>query len=91
MASATQHGKAQALKFVPFKSDIELDFYASLANHKINHDKLNDAPRRVVGLYENRPKEDTGLACRMKFHGSALASDELVWFTSLLKRLGSQM
>jgi ubiquitin-like modifier-activating enzyme ATG7 len=64
------------LKFAALKSDIELPFYASLASHKINHDKLNDSARRLLGLYELRPGEGVGNACRIQLHGTALTSDE---------------
>ena len=66
------------LKFATFSSDIELPFYTSLASHKINHDKLDDSSRRLLGLYEIRPEEDAGISCRMQLHGNALTNDELV-------------
>lgn len=78
MASAAQTASANMLKFASLKSDIELPFYASLASHKINHDKLNDSPRRLLGLYEIRPTDDPGNSCRIQLHGSALTSDECV-------------
>jgi len=66
------------LKFATFSSDIELPFYASLASHKINHDKLNDSARRVLGLYELRPGDEPDASCRMQLHGNALTGDEWV-------------
>ncbi|KAL8762504.1 MAG: hypothetical protein Q9184_001504 [Pyrenodesmia sp. 2 TL-2023] len=45
------------LKFATFTSDIELPFYASLASLKINHDKLDDSSRRILGLYEIKPTD----------------------------------
>jgi len=66
------------LKFASFSSDIELSFYASLASHKINHDKLDDSARRVLGLYELRSQEKSGPSCRVQLHGNALTSDEYV-------------
>ena len=66
------------LKFAAFSSDIELPFYTSLASHKINHDKLDDSARRLLGLYELKPSEDSNISCRMQIRGNALTSDELV-------------
>ncbi len=67
-----------ALKFAALSSDIELPFYTSLAFHKINHDKLNDSARRVLGLYEIRPNDTSPSSCRLQIHGNALTSDESV-------------
>ena len=64
------------LQFATFSSDIELHFYASLASHKINHDKLDDSARRVLGVYELRPGLDPNASCRMQLHGNALTVDE---------------
>ncbi|KAI9836833.1 MAG: Autophagy protein 7 [Sarea resinae] len=65
------------IRFAPFASDIELPFYASLASHKINHDKLDDSTRRLLGLYEIRPSDTADNSCRMQIHSSALTSDEV--------------
>ncbi len=43
------------LKFAPWQSDVDVQFYAALAHIKINHDKLDDSARKVLGLYETRP------------------------------------
>ncbi|KAF2088569.1 autophagy-related protein 7 [Saccharata proteae CBS 121410] len=67
------------LKVSPWSSDIELSFYAALASLKINHDKLDDSARKVLGLYEIRPKEEPGKSCRMQIHSSALTTDESIW------------
>ena len=66
------------LKFATFISDIELPFYTSLASHKINHDKLNDSARSLVGLYEIRPSDLPDVSCRLQLHGNALISDKFV-------------
>ncbi|KAH8704698.1 putative autophagy ubiquitin-activating enzyme ApgG [Talaromyces proteolyticus] len=63
------------MQYTPFASDIELPFYTSLASLKINHDKLNDAPRRVLGLYEIRPSDTPAASCRMQILGNSLVSD----------------
>ena len=64
------------LKFVPFVSDIELPFYSSLATQKINHDRLDDSARRLLGLYEVQPSDGRSSSCRMQLQGSALTGDE---------------
>ncbi|KAI4263508.1 MAG: hypothetical protein L6R42_001344 [Xanthoria sp. 1 TBL-2021] len=63
------------LKFATFTSDIELPFYTSLANLKINHDKLDDSSRQILGLYEIRPKDAPEASCRLQIHGNSLTSD----------------
>ncbi|TVY51691.1 Ubiquitin-like modifier-activating enzyme atg7 [Lachnellula cervina] len=65
-----------ALKFAPFGSEIELPFYTALSQSKIDHDKLDDSTRTVLGLYEPRSTapEDS---CRMRVLGNALNSDDV--------------
>lgn len=60
-----------SLKFAPFESAVDLPFYYSLASHKIDYDKLDDSPRRVLGQYV--PKD----AQRMQIHGDALEADDI--------------
>lgn len=64
-----------ALKYAPFGSEIDLPFYTALSQSKIDHDKLDDSARTVIGLYEPRivGPEDS---CRMRVLGNALTSDE---------------
>ncbi|KAF2760021.1 autophagy-related protein 7 [Pseudovirgaria hyperparasitica] len=64
------------LQYAPWTSDIELAFYAALASLKINHDKLDDSARKVLGLYEIRPSDAPSRSARMQLHGSALTTDE---------------
>jgi ubiquitin-like modifier-activating enzyme ATG7 len=66
------------MQFAPFASDIELPFYSSLASHKINHDKLDDSARKLLGLYQIVPTDAAEQSCRMQIHHNALTSDELV-------------
>ncbi|CAG8978371.1 hypothetical protein HYALB_00010389 [Hymenoscyphus albidus] len=65
-----------ALKFAPFGSEIDLPFYTALSQSKIDHDKLDDSARTVIGLYEPRivKPEDS---CRMRVLGNALTSDDV--------------
>ena len=67
-----------SLQFAPWSSDIELAFYSALASLKINHDKLDDSARKVLGLYEVRPSDPPQRSCRMQIHGNALTTDESV-------------
>ncbi|KAJ5992880.1 Ubiquitin-like modifier-activating enzyme atg7 [Penicillium sp. IBT 35674x] len=64
------------MQYTPFVSDIELPFYTALASHKINHDKLDDSARQVLGLYEIRSTDSANASCRMQIHGNALTSAE---------------
>ncbi len=66
------------LKFATFRSDIELAFYTSLASHKINHDKLDDSARRLLGSYEIRSTDLPEASCRLQVHSNALTNDALV-------------
>ncbi|KAL8716012.1 MAG: hypothetical protein Q9220_000679 [cf. Caloplaca sp. 1 TL-2023] len=63
------------LRFATFTSDIELPFYTSLASLKINHDKLDDSSRQLLGLYEIRPLDAPDASCRLQVHGDALTGD----------------
>ena len=63
------------LKFATLSSDIELPFYTSLASHKINHDKLDDSARRLLGLYEIKSSDSPENSCRLQVHGNALTND----------------
>ncbi|KAE8821902.1 hypothetical protein HRS9139_10573 [Pyrenophora teres f. teres] len=64
------------LKFAPWLSDVDVQFYAALAHIKINHDKLDDSARKVLGLYEVRPSEHSSRSMRVQIHPNALTSDE---------------
>ena len=67
---------ALTMQFAPWASDIELPFFTSLASHKINHDKLDDSARKLLGVYEVRPNDSPETSCRMQVLGNALTSDE---------------
>ena len=66
------------LKFAPWQSDVDVQFYAALAHIKINHDKLDDSARKVLGLYETRPGDHASRSMRVQIHPNALTSDEYV-------------
>jgi len=64
------------LQFAPWCSDIELSFYAALSSLKINHDKLDDAARKLVGRYEIRSNDAPERSTRMQVYGNAFTADE---------------
>jgi ubiquitin-like modifier-activating enzyme ATG7 len=66
------------MQYAPYASDIELPFYTALASHKINHDKLNDSARSVLGLYEIRSTDADNASCRIQIYGNALVNTEYV-------------
>lgn len=68
------------MQYTPFASDIELPFYTALASLKINHDRLDDTARNVLGLYEIRPSDPPNVSSRVQIHGNALTSDTWVSF-----------
>lgn len=67
---------ALPLTFAPFASEIDLPFYSALASTKIDHDKLDDSARQVLGLYEVRPAVAPEASCHMQIHGNALTSNQ---------------
>lgn len=75
------------MQFTPFISDIEIPFYSSLASLKLNHDKLDDSTRKILGLYELRPSDASEASCRMQIRGNALLTDE--WVMLSLKRVST--
>jgi ubiquitin-like modifier-activating enzyme ATG7 len=66
------------IKFAPWQSDIDVQFYAALAHIKINHDKLDDSARKLLGLYDVRAADHPSRSTRIQIHPNALTSDELV-------------
>ncbi|KAG9238437.1 autophagy-related protein-like protein 7 [Amylocarpus encephaloides] len=65
-----------ALQFAPFNSEIELPFYTALSQSKIDHDRLDDSARTVLGLYEPRAAKPQD-SSRMRVLGNALTSDDV--------------
>jgi ubiquitin-like modifier-activating enzyme ATG7 len=64
------------LKFVPFSSQIDLPFYPALFDSKLNHDKLDDSARQVLGLYEPQVNRDPEASSKLQIHGNALTSHQ---------------
>ncbi|KAB5554704.1 hypothetical protein GE09DRAFT_1203766 [Coniochaeta sp. 2T2.1] len=65
------------LKFATFTSEIELPFYANLFSSKLEHDKLDDSMRPVLGLYEPRVGVDPEASTRMQVRGNALTTSSI--------------
>ncbi|KAF3492048.1 Atg7p [Arthroderma uncinatum] len=65
------------MQYTPFISDIELPFYSSLASLKVDHDKLDDSARKVLGLYEIKPSDRPEESCRMQILGNSLLKDDV--------------
>ena len=66
-----------SLKFAPFSSEIELPFYHALFQSKLEHDKLNDSARPVLGLYEPRPGTQPDDSVKMQILSTALTSNHV--------------
>lgn len=64
------------LKFVPFSSEIELPFYSALFSSKLEHDKLSDSARPVLGVYEPKPSSAPEDSVKMQILASALTSHQ---------------
>lgn len=64
------------VKFATFESEIELPFYSALFSSKLDHDKLDDSARPVLGLYEARANVEPENSTRMLLLGNALTSNQ---------------
>ncbi|KAK3325834.1 ubiquitin-like modifier-activating enzyme atg-7 [Apodospora peruviana] len=65
------------LKFSTFNSEIELPFYSALFSFKLDHDRLSDSARPVLGLYEPRPQADPDSSTKLQILGNALTSNQV--------------
>lgn len=66
------------LKFSAFSSQIELPFYSALFSSKLDHDKLDDSARFVLGVYESNATATPDESTRMQILGNALTSHTYV-------------
>ncbi len=64
------------LQFATFSSQLELPFYSALCASKLDHDKLDDSARSVLGLYEPSGAKDPIGSTKMQIHGNALTSNQ---------------
>lgn len=71
------------LKFAAFGSQIELPFYSALFSSKLDHDKLDDSARFVLGTYESNATATADESTRMQIHGNALTNNSYVAQTLL--------
>ena len=63
----------KSVQYVPISSEIELPFYSALFASKLDHDKLDDSARQVLGLYEPRAVHPDD-SCKLQVLGNALTS-----------------
>ena len=73
MAQAGGSLTGKPVQFVPNSSEIELPFYSALFASKLEHDKLDDSARQVLGLYEPRVVDPED-SCKLQVLGNALTS-----------------
>ena len=66
----------QPLQFATFASQIELPFYSALMTSKLDHDKLDDSARYILGLYEPQAGADPDASTKMQILGNALTSNQ---------------
>ncbi len=64
------------LQFATFTSKLEMPFYTALFASKLDHDKLDDSARFVLGLYEPRDEDNPNDSTKMQIHGAALTSKQ---------------
>lgn len=66
------------LKFAAFSSLIELPFYSALFSSKLDHDKLDDSARFVLGVYEANATATPDESTRLQILGNALTSNTYI-------------
>ncbi|KUI61027.1 Ubiquitin-like modifier-activating enzyme atg7 [Cytospora mali] len=65
------------VKFAAFTSQIELPFYSALFSSKLDHAKLDDSARFVLGVYEANPAATPDEGTRMQILGNALTNNTI--------------
>jgi ubiquitin-like modifier-activating enzyme ATG7 len=65
----------QTIKFVPFRSDLELGFYTNVFQTKLEDAKLDDSARPIIGLYTPGTGEPA-LSARMLVNSNALTAQQ---------------
>lgn len=63
------------LKFAAFSSQLELPFYTALFKFKLDHGKLDDSARFVLGTYEPNPGAKAEESARIQILGNALTNN----------------
>lgn len=72
------HTEATEIKFAAFSSQLELPFYTSLFKFKLDHGKLDDSARSVLGIYEPNTGAKSEDGARMQILGNALTNSSYV-------------
>jgi hypothetical protein len=68
--------EAEQVKFVPLRSNIELGFYTNLLRTKLEHAKLDDAARPIIGLYRPMTVMEPSESARMLINSNALTAQQ---------------
>jgi ubiquitin-like modifier-activating enzyme ATG7 len=66
------------LRFATFESELDMPFYSAFFSSKLDHDKLDDSARPLLGVYEARPQAASDASTRMQILGNALTSNQWV-------------
>lgn len=65
----------EPLKFSPFEPRVEMPFYFALFSSKLDHDKLDDSARQIMGIYE--PTSIPGdKSCWLQIRANALTATQ---------------
>jgi len=64
------------LQYATWTTEIDLGFYSALAKSKIDHDRLDSSARKLLGLYQIRPRDDPARSTCMQIHSNALTNNE---------------
>lgn len=64
------------VQFAPFSSQLDMPFYSAFFASKLDHDKLDDSARSLLGLYEPRGEKEAEASTKMQIHGNALTSNQ---------------
>lgn len=83
---ASESVEPTELKFAAFSSQLELPFYTSLFKFKLDHGKLDDSARFVLGMYEPNPGAKSEDSSRMQILGNALTNSLYVLKNSRMVR-----
>lgn len=71
------------LKYAVFNSKIELPFYSAYFDAKLNHDKLDESVRPLLGLYEASKSTDPNESSLLQIHATALTGQQQVSLPAL--------
>ena len=78
MAENDSSGAAGTVKleYVAFDSQMDMPFYTNFFASKLDHDKLDDSARFILGVYEPRGEKNPNLSVKMQIHANALTNNQ---------------